>query len=211
MFKTTIRKVTRIHLLAALVAACSPSAPQLTPIEIAATQIPPALSEDACAAPVPTIEAIPGFPARPAQLLGGGVVKSSDFIFDMWLYCDTSLSPSGEGAAYSEIAGLGIHLVWRYNGPEIQGATDYSFGLGQLAISGGGDSGPLTPGSIAYYSGGIHSQEGALGKAIQSGDLVTITTQVTSGSLQESASFSFAFQPGTSGLKLAVTNLEPGE
>jgi hypothetical protein len=142
-------------------------------------------------------------------LLGGGIVKSGDFTFDMWLYCDTSLSPSGEGAAYSEIGGLGIHLAWRYDGPVVEGPTDYSFGVGQLAIAGGGDGGPLTPGSIFAYSGGIHSQDGALGKAIQSQDLVTITSQVTSGSLQESASFSFAFQPGISGLKLAATNLEP--
>jgi hypothetical protein len=210
MSQSAILKVARIIALATIVASCSPQVPEATSIISADTQMPPHLSADACEARPPTVDTVPGFPSRPSQLLGGGVVNSGDFTYDMWLYCDPSLSPSAEGGAYSEIAGLGIHLVWRYDGPEIEGPTDYTFGMGELAIAAGGDGGPLTSGSMASYSGGIHSKDGALGKAIQSGNLVTIVTKVTSGALEEAASMSFAFQPGVSGIKLAAINLEPG-
>jgi hypothetical protein len=185
---------------------CAPPAPhQLAP----PTDVSPALAADACDAPPPTVDTIPGMPPRPLRLLTGGVVKAGDFTFDMWLYCDETLSPSGEGASYSDVAGLGIHLVWRYSGPELLGGTEYSFGARDFAIAAGGDGGPLTPGSMASYSGGVHSPGGALGKAVASGDLVTITTKVRAGQLEQSADFSFAFQQGIGGLKLGAYALEP--
>lgn len=155
MSQTTISKVASFVTLVALVAGCSPTTPQATvSVEAGPTTIAPALSIDACSVPVPAVDPVPGFPARPPQLLGGGVIESGDFTFDMWLFCDPSLSPSDEGAAYSEIAGLGIHLVWWYAGSEVNTGTEYSFGLGDLVIARSGDSGPLTHGSMASYSGG---------------------------------------------------------
>jgi hypothetical protein len=75
----------------------------------------PAVAPRACTPSEPVKLLLGDLPEHPTQLISGGYVQSGDFIFEIWLGCDTLFGPDAEeGTHYSDIPGLGMHLVLSY-------------------------------------------------------------------------------------------------
>lgn len=59
-------------------------------------------------------------PYPASKVIGGGKVRSGDFSFYLWLYCDEKLSPE-DMEHFSDLGGLGVYSRWTYTGPKIEG------------------------------------------------------------------------------------------
>jgi len=162
---------------------------------------PMGVAPEACEAAVAAPQLDLRLPPRPRAVLGGALLESGQFSLDVWLYCDPALAPAASGPAFSEIAGLGLHLAWRYHGPTIDGPVEYFFGPEAGPRSYSGSSGSLTAGSQASFTGGIYATEGALAKAISSGTPYTYMMEVKAGGVSRaSAALTFTLKPTATGL-----------
>jgi hypothetical protein len=89
-----------------------------------------AIAPQACK-PSGVIKPLLGYlPEHPVQLIGGGYVQSGDFIFEILLGCDSLFGPEAEYSNhYSDIPGLGLHLVLSYRGSAEQGEIVETWGV----------------------------------------------------------------------------------
>lgn len=169
-----------------------------------AETLPLAVSQTACETaslpPTPDLQT----PSRPAVLLGGGSFTEDQFFFDLWLYCDSDLSPDGSGMQLSEVAGLGIHLAWRYNGLETSGPTKSFMGFSdnndehqpQVVWEGG-----LTPGTSGTFTGGVRSLDSDLTVAARSGTPIVFKIIVTVQDKTYGATITFTMVPASDGYR----------
>ncbi len=178
--------------------------PTLRQSVTAATQnAPTSVASEACGDAVapPQLENL-SLPQRPQAVLGGAVLDSGQFSLDAWLYCDPALAPSASGSAFSEIAGLGLHLAWRYHGPAVDGPVEFFFGPEAGPRTYTGTSGNLTAGSTASFTGGIYASDGVLAAAIDARTPYTYLMEVKAGGVtRASAALTFTLKPTASGLK----------
>jgi hypothetical protein len=115
-----------------------------------------ALSKESCSTVVPEAASMANLAKRPEGLLGGETVASGDFFFDFWLYCDKELSPESSFLSqYSDIAGLGMHYSWIYNGPGIEGQVEELRGFEDDIKYCCGFDGGISAGSMGLYTGCI--------------------------------------------------------
>lgn len=120
----------------------------------------PAIAPQACISTGPR-ELILGYlPEHPTQLIDGGHVQSGDFIFEIWLGCDSLFGPDAElGNHHSDIPGLGVHLVLSYQGATEKGQIVDSWGVGGKGVppliegSGSSSSGVIAPGIATQLTG----------------------------------------------------------
>ena len=122
----------------------------------------PVIAPQACR-PVIPIKPLLGYPPEhPTQLINGGFVQSGDFIFEILLGCDSLFGPNAEeGNLYSDIPGLGAHLVLSYRGKAEKGQIVDTWGVGGAGVpplmegTGSSSSGIIAPG-IATQLTGLH-------------------------------------------------------
>jgi hypothetical protein len=155
-----------------------------------APQPPLAVSSDACSSA--TVPKDPPLDSSFAskKVLGGGKLESGLFLFEAYLYCDPALVPDAtEAGLKSDIAELGVHTAWRYDGPDIAGPVELFWGFAKAAQPSGGWDGGLTRGSMAMYTGGIVSAEAA--SAITKGDLLQLTFSIKATGVEAGAVLSF--------------------
>ena len=116
-------------------------------------------------------------PEHPTQLISGDFVQSGDFIFEIWLGCDTLFGPNAEYSNhYSDIPNLGMHLVSSYRGSTEEGEIVKSWGVrvaGMQSVFGG--EGSSTSGrissSIATHLTGLRIPPGSLPILSHTGEL----------------------------------------
>jgi hypothetical protein len=98
-----------------------------------------------------------GILSPPILSIGGGSVRSADFTFGLWLYCDPSFGVHPlEPDYFSDIAGLGIWFTWRYDSPAIEGVAETYWGVEPEIQKRGEYIGDLTSGtSIEGFTGVI--------------------------------------------------------
>jgi hypothetical protein len=101
----------------------------------------PAISSQACK-PSGKIKPLLGYlPMYPTQIIDGGFVQSGDFIFEILLGCDSLFGPNAEVSNhYSDIPGLGAHLVLSYRGSAEEGEILEAWGVreaGTQSVAGG--------------------------------------------------------------------------
>ena len=120
----------------------------------------PAIAPQACISSGPTELLLGYHPEHPTQLIGGGYVQSGDFIFEIWLGCDSLFGPKAEiGNHYSDIPGLGVHLVLSYQGTTEKGQIVDSWGVAGEGVpplmegSGSSSSGVIAPGIATQLTG----------------------------------------------------------
>ena len=98
----------------------------------------------------------------PQALAGGGKVASDDFTFDIWLACDPSLSRANPGGdRFSEIDGLGILTIWRYDGPAMDGKLTEFAGF-EPFVQERGSTGPVSGGTANFGTTGVQFPVGVL-------------------------------------------------
>lgn len=90
----------------------------------------PAVAPQACS-PSGPVEMLLGYlPEHPTQMISGGNVQSGDFIFEIWLGCDSLFGPDAEYSNhYSDIPGLGFHLALSYRGGTLDGEIIEAWGV----------------------------------------------------------------------------------
>jgi hypothetical protein len=120
----------------------------------------PAIAPQACK-PTSPIKPLLGYPPEhPTQLINGGFVQSGDFIFEILLGCDSLFGPNAEeGNLYSDIPGLGAHLVLSYRGKDEKGQVVDTWGVGGEGVppmmegTGSSSSGIIAPGIATQLTG----------------------------------------------------------
>lgn len=120
----------------------------------------PEIAPQACMPTIP-IKPLLGYPPEhPTQLINGGFVQSGDFIFEILLGCDSLFSPNAEeGNLYSDIPGLGAHLVLSYRGKAEKGQIVDIWGIGGAGVpplmegTGSSSSGIIAPGIATKLTG----------------------------------------------------------
>ncbi len=189
-----------------IVSACITS-PSPTATSLPALQV-RALSKESCSTVVPEPPSMANLAKRPEGLLGGGTVPSGDFFFDLWLYCDKELSPeSSIPSQYSDIAGLGIHYSWLYNGPGIEGKVEELRGFEDDIKYFSGFDGGISIGSMGSYTGGIHFPDRVF--PISSEDPIRFYLEVRTSQGTFGAMISFVLEQGPNGLDLSNMQVEP--
>ena len=151
-------------------------------------------------------------PPRPAAWMGGGLLDEGPFTFDLWLYCDPDLSLEGTGPLLSEIGGLGVHLAWRYHGPEVTGSTKSFLGFSDDHEPRAVWEGGLSPGTVGSFTGGVRSLDGRLTEVVRSGAPVTFKIVVTIDDKPYGATLTFTMMPASDGyrpVKIVVNPLRP--
>ncbi len=142
--------------------AISGDLPPVTLVLPTPTQSPslPAIAPEACtpASPIKLLLGDP--PEHPAQFIGGGFVQSGDFIFEILLGCDSLFGPNAEYSnQYSDIPGLGVHLVLSYRGKTQKGQIVDTWGVGSVGVpplmegNGSSSSGIIAPGIATQLTG----------------------------------------------------------
>jgi hypothetical protein len=141
-------------------------------------------------------------------ILGGGQVRSGDFSFEAYLFCDPNLSSSAElPGARSLIDRLGVHTAWRYEGSDLEGPVSLLWGFGETPSQSGGWDGGLTHGSMASFTGGISSDETA--QEVAEGTPIQLTFAVEAAGEKHGAALTFAMESTTDGYAPLDIQLEP--
>lgn len=141
------------------------------------------------------------------ELIQGTSLVDGDFVFEFWLYCDTSLKPD-DPAHWSTIAGLAIASSWRYNGPKIEGENRDYYGFEPDIRMSTGWTGPLFRASGGVGQMGINLSEETIRQHIQQGTPVRFRVMVDSPLGRNGAIFSFILVPAESGLMIADLHAE---
>lgn len=134
-----------------------PGAGQETPDQARPSQVTDlVLSPQACAHPISPPNVVIGNQQRPSGLIGGGAIPYGPFTFDLWIYCDPALTPTGEYPQSSEISGLGIYALWAYSGPKLPGQLEDYWGLEPYIDLNLGVSEAPGDGSFSQISRGLY-------------------------------------------------------
>lgn len=63
---------------------------------------------------------VPNIPAPEQPSLGGGIIQDGPFVFDLHLYREPLFSADPIAPSlYSDIEGIGVYAVWKYQGPDV--------------------------------------------------------------------------------------------
>ena len=136
----------------------------------------PAMAPQACM-PIGPINMLLGYlPEHPSELIGGGYLQSGDFIFEIWLGCDSLFGPNAEYTnQYSDIPGLGLHLVLSYRGGTEAGEIVEAWGVREpgmrLEIGNESSSSGNISSSVATHLAGLRIPSELLPKLSQPGNL----------------------------------------
>ncbi len=189
-------------IVSACITSTSPAATSLPALQVRA------LSKESCSTVVPEPPSMANLAQRPEGLLGGGTVPSGDFFFDLWLYCDKELSPESSFLSqYSDIAGLGMHYSWLYNGPGIEGQVEELRGFEDDIKYCRGFDGGISTGSMGSYTGGIRFPDRDF--SIPSEDPIRFYLEVRTAQGTFGAIISFVLEQGPDGLDLSNMHVEP--
>jgi hypothetical protein len=147
----------------------NPPSPEGTPPATEAppiVPIAPVLVPEACTTPLSVLSEADRSALEhadaPQALIGGGKVTSDDFAFEIWLACDPSLSRANPGGdRFSEIDGLGILTIWRYDGPDMDGKLTEFAGF-EPFVQERGSNGPVSGGTANFGTTGIQFPVGVL-------------------------------------------------
>lgn len=96
-----------------------------------------------------------GLPYRPADVsyIQGDTIQSGDFFFDLWLICDSRMTPTSSSNYFSEVEGLGVYSAWYYGGPKVEGQIQDYWGFEPEVLPVTGSIGPLYKAKSGWLSG----------------------------------------------------------
>ncbi|GIK10962.1 MAG TPA: hypothetical protein PKC99_18340 [Anaerolineales bacterium] len=183
-----LRKIFRI-LIFLFLSGCATTSPPPTQPDVI-------LSESACTKGDATIN---DQYQSPPNRIGGGEIQSDAFHFQLWLYCDTDLTPPEYKNEQSSIKGLGIWGSWDYQGEAIGGSIDIAFGpvpanMPTLSFDGG-----LTPKSSGAFHRGIEISQDDLYQSVQTNQPVRYEIRIQTEQGIYGATLSFMLQPADDG------------
>lgn len=216
MFSTTkliIRCVVVLFLPVAIVA-CASSPTRPTPT-LALTPTPSVTATVAVSSPTNEPGFIPSPPQpTPPNVIGGGVIESGPFQFDLRLFYDASFNQQPVASSlYSDMNGIGSFMYWCYQGSEPIGPIETYWGtlpqLNQLLQE---TYESIQPGSCGGRTGGILLPGGFfINGESKVGDRVQVVLKVRTGDKEFGAVISFILTQGPNGfepINISVTPLQ---
>jgi hypothetical protein len=142
--------------------------------------------------------------------LGGGMVQVGDFLFDLWPYCDPSLSAEPLSPDHSAITDLAVYMSWSYNGPTLEEDYLQDFRCADESLGEFGTGHGLHKGSVGSYSGAVLLAQSSLQESIATGAAIICEAKVTIAGLPQSARLSFVLNKTPGGLELSPISVQPG-
>lgn len=149
----------------------------------------------------------------PADIIDGGVIQDGPFIFYLWLFRDPMFNPNPDiSSLYSELDGIAVYISWVYQGNDLEGPVNISWGTLPFLHQFGMDA---ALSAVAWGGGaiGIRLPGGALkpGESLPS-DPVQVGMKLETPQKGYEAMISFRLQEGAAGFEpgdIAVELLPP--
>ncbi len=150
---------------------------------------------------------IPYLLPTPVQPLGGGAVQDGPFTFDLRLHRDPAFGANPVAPSlYSDLEGIGLYSVWRYEGPDLAAPVAVYWGVEPASselLSQAGEKG-VKDGDSDGRDGGLILPQGS-----RAGDGVRAILKIETAGKTYGAVLSFTLKEGEQGLEPADVAVQP--